>query len=136
MNNNEQKFIEISLCAYAAGFAIQFEENSSETSENEGLLLYGGGTVCDDHFTDDAAHAICRELGFGKAISWRSGNFWGVIQDRKPIHLDDVQCSGDRLWSSCSFSTTHNCGHGEDVFLTCQGKWNVLSVCNLTRLFS
>ncbi|KAL5268609.1 hypothetical protein ACHWQZ_G002453 [Mnemiopsis leidyi] len=102
------------------GFAIQFEENSSETAENEGLLLYGGGTVCDDYFNDDAANAICRELGFGKAISWRNGYLWGVIQDRKPIHLDDVQCSGDRRWSSCSFSTTHNCGHGEDVFLTCQ----------------
>ena len=30
-----------------------------------GLLLYDGGTVCDDNFDDNAAHAICNELGLG-----------------------------------------------------------------------
>ena len=100
---------------------MQYEENSSETAENEGLLLYKGGTVCYDYFTNDAADAICRELGLGKAISWRNGDLWPEIQNKKPIRLDDVECSARRVWSDCTFTEIHNCAHDEDVFLRCDG---------------
>ena len=50
----------------------------------EGLLLFNGGTVCSDHFNDDAAHAICRSMGFGRAINFRSGLRYGR-QQRKEI---------------------------------------------------
>ena len=91
-------------------------------SGEEGLLLFGGGTVCDDYFNDNAANAICRELGFGNAVQWRSGRNWGSVQSSKSINLDDVKCSSDGLWSSCTYLERHNCGHSEDVFLTCHGK--------------
>ena len=40
------------------------------TSSDGGLLLFEGGTVCNDNFNDNAALAICLEMGF-----WKSG-FW------------------------------------------------------------
>ena len=89
--------------------------------KEDGLLLYGGGTVCDDDFNYKSANAICRELGFGAASLWKSGVNWGSVQTNKPINLNNVVCSEDGLWSSCRHSVSHNCVHNEDVFLECQG---------------
>lgn len=71
-------------------------------------------------------------MGHYGHTSWTSGSKWNIQSDRD-IKLDDVACdNGD--WSSCSFSTSHNCGHSEDVFLQCAdvGK----SACSLTHLSS
>ena len=82
--------------------------------------MYNGGTVCDDGFSEDSANAICREMGYSGSSSWVSGSSYsyGENQTSLDITLDDVQCSDDD-WNSCSYSTSHNCGHSEDVFLTC-----------------
>ena len=40
------------------------------------------------------------------------------IQDNLDIKLDEVRCSGTD-WESCEYSEEHDCGHSEDVFLTC-----------------
>ena len=97
-----------------------------------GLLLYEGGTVCDDHFDDDSANAICIEMGYLRFTSWRSDGdelSYGGIQDSIDITLDDVECSNDD-WKACSYSTeSHDCLHSEDVFLSCRsgnGKWKSL----------
>ena len=87
-----------------------------------GLLLYKGGTVCDDFFNDNAANAICKLMNFTSASRWTGAegkNFH--IQRNYDIKLDDVECYGED-WKSCSYSEYHNCGHGEDVFLSCKGK--------------
>ena len=49
-----------------------------------GLLLYNGGTVCDDAFDDDSAAAICNEMGLG-------GSFFLTIQvySHHPIYRVD-----------------------------------------------
>ena len=86
----------------------------------EALLTYRGGTVCDDYFSDNAATAICREMGFPGAESWSSGQRYEQ-QSSMQITLDDVSCSGDE-WDSCEYRTEHNCGHSEDIFLHCSGK--------------
>ena len=90
-----------------------------------GLLLYKGGTVCNDNFNDNAANAICREMGHSRSTSWKSGidPLFGENQTSLDITLDDVTCS-DNDWKSCSYSTLHNCGHNEDVFLSCQAGKN------------
>ena len=88
-----------------------------------GLLLYSGGTVCDDGFSDTSAHAICRELGFNSSSNWTSVNDqpgW-EIQARYGIKLDDVNCDSFE-WNSCDYSTSENCKHNEDVLLTCSCK--------------
>ena len=80
------------------------------TGTEEGLLLYNGGTVCDDSFNDNAANAICREMGFDRAQNWNSHTTW-TIQSRYEIVLDDVSCDEDGTWDTCTFVETHNCGH-------------------------
>ncbi|XP_063684045.1 uncharacterized protein LOC134818431 isoform X2 [Bolinopsis microptera] len=84
-----------------------------------GLLMNNGGKVCDDDFSTNSADAICRKMGYPGHLQWTSGDKW-TIQSSLEITLDDVLCSSGE-WSSCSFSTTHNCGHSEDVFLQCNG---------------
>ena len=90
-----------------------------EDANQEGLLLYYGNTVCDDAFNDDSADAICREMGYPGATSWRYGEFLS-IQSVLAVGLDNVVCTSDS-WESCSYITDHNCGHDEDVHLTCGG---------------
>ena len=90
-------------------------------SGERGLLIFNSGTVCDDGFGDSEAGAICREMGQGGAESWESGVLYPDLQETLEITLDNVNCA-QQTWSSCSYLETHNCGHSEDVFLTCSGK--------------
>ena len=39
------------------------------------------------------------------------------------ILIDDVQCTGSEYnLMSCSYTSSHNCGHHEDAGVTCAGK--------------
>ena len=96
--------------------------NSSESEitspEVEGLLIYNGGTVCDDKFNFNSAHAICKQMGFVGSKGWRIGERFSIQQGYR-IALDNVECKRDD-WSTCSYlSDYHDCDHQEDVFLTC-----------------
>ena len=108
------------ICKFSA-FSLLNKDESLTRGEQEGLLIFGGGTVCDDNFSTNSANAICRELGFSAAAQWRSGVNWGSIQTSKPVHLDNVVCSEGGSMSSCTFSEISNCFHEKDIFLTCQG---------------
>ena len=59
-------------------------------SSDSGLLLFEGGTVCDDYFNDNAALAICLEMGFWKAGSWEGGSL-DPIQVFNIISFDRYQ---------------------------------------------
>ena len=98
------------------------DENGNDVPDDEkGLLLYKGGTVCDDKFDYNAAHSICKEMGSPGAQSWESGIKKFDSQDNLDIKLDDVLCLDDHKWLSCSYSESgHNCDHSEDVFLSCK----------------
>ena len=102
-------------------FRIVDEDGNDITEGGRGLLLYKGGTVCDDDFNDYAAFAICKEVGYVSGITWESGtgNYFSFQEDLE-INLNDVRCS-ENIWSSCSYSESHNCSHSEDIFLTCLG---------------
>merc|ERR1719232_841679 len=89
--------------------------------QREGLLLFNGGTVCDDGFSMNAAHAVCRTMGYRHATRYRNGLVYGSFQSRKRIGLDEVICSSSH-WASCRSTTRHNCRHREDILLTCQGQ--------------
>ena len=105
---------------YGSGFNLIDSDGTEIGAGERGLLLYNGGTVCDDSFSENSANAICREMGYIGAFNWVSGGEYslGRTQDSLDITLDDVSCGGDD-WDSCSYSTVDNCGHSEDVFLTC-----------------
>ncbi|XP_063678471.1 multiple epidermal growth factor-like domains protein 6 [Bolinopsis microptera] len=97
--------------------------NTITTEGEEGLLLYNGGTVCDDHYDTDnnASNAVCKLMGFEAFSSHTNSHKWKSLQDSYSITLDQVKCSSTE-WSSCTYvDSTHDCGHGEDVFLTCRG---------------
>ena len=87
-------------------------------SGERGLLLFYGGTVCDDGFDNNAADAICGMMGFSGSVSWISGDYFD-IQEELEIKLDDIDCT-DETWSSCDYAKQNNCGHSEDVFLSCE----------------
>ena len=86
------------------------------------------GTVCDDYllFSDGAeyhdrsvraAQSACHTLGFsGGSIETYSGRMSG------PVWMDDVACaSSETHFLDCSHAGwgIENCGHDEDVLLTC-----------------
>ena len=98
-------------------FTLVDSEGSEIGGEQLGLLLYKGGTVCDDYFDHTAADAICKYMGYTDAIRWTVHRSM-VIQNDLMINLDDVECSSAE-WEGCSFSEDHNCRHSEDVFLNC-----------------
>ncbi|XP_007889720.2 neurotrypsin [Callorhinchus milii] len=90
---------------------------------HEGQLevYFGGhwGSVCDDGWTEQNSHVVCRQLGFRFAQRPPEGQFG---RGTGPIHLDDVNCSGQELsLSSCSRSEwgKHDCSHQEDVAIVC-----------------
>ena len=89
-----------------------------------------GATVCDWHFSDYSASAICREMGYKQAADWTSGYPYDRdYQDRFDITLSEVRCD-NKDWKSCSYSTnTRDCDHWEDVLLTCTG-----TCCNTSTI--
>lgn len=101
----------------SAEFRLVDDYGNSVGDNERGLLLYNGGTVCDDHFDQTAANAICIEMGFSGAVTWASGSYF-ESQYEFTIGLDEVHCESN-LWESCTWRTDHDCSHNEDVFLTC-----------------
>merc|ERR1712003_356128 len=94
--------------AIQASFTLVDWRGRRINGQQEGLLLYRGGTVCDDYFSMNSAHAICRTMGFDHATRWRHGQVYGSFQSRKRILLDNVRCSSTH-WASCRSSGSHNC---------------------------
>ena len=63
---------------------------------------------------------MCKEMGYECAMSWKSAESWD-IQSSYTIALDNVYCESDNF-TQCTFDLNHNCGHSEDLFLTCSYK--------------
>jgi len=81
------------------------------------------GTVCDDGFTDAAVKVVCYSLGFG--YIGREVNIDAYGMGEGTIWLDDIECSGtEEHISNCSHRGwgSHNCGHHEDVAISCVGE--------------
>ena len=65
-------------------------------------------------------------MGYSGARSWRFGMSWGTYR----ISLDDMNCTeGD--WGSCSYTTSHNCVHDKDIFISCHSDQGNSSNLNL-----
>ncbi|XP_078329359.1 thrombospondin-2-like isoform X3 [Crassostrea virginica] len=77
------------------------------------------GTVCDDNFDMEDAHVVCKSLGFIRATAVHPSATLG--EGSGLILMDDVNCAGtEGSIFDCSYITNHNCGHHEDVGVTCQ----------------
>ncbi|XP_057353048.1 lysyl oxidase homolog 3 isoform X3 [Manis pentadactyla] len=79
------------------------------------------GTICDDDFTLQAAHVLCRELGFTEATGWTHSAKYGPGTGR--IWLDNLSCSGtEQSVNECTFRGWGNsdCTHDEDAGVICK----------------
>ena len=82
--------------------------------------------MCDDGFSDVGASAICNEMGYDSSvITWANSNLFDSVQQSYEIAMDDVECQTDNF-AECTYITSNNCAHSEDLYLTCgtgSGKW-------------
>ncbi|XP_011801481.1 PREDICTED: lysyl oxidase homolog 3 isoform X3 [Colobus angolensis palliatus] len=79
------------------------------------------GTICDDDFTLQAAHVLCRELGFTEATGWTHSAKYGPGTGR--IWLDNLSCSGtEQSVAECASRGWGNsdCTHDEDAGVICK----------------
>uniref|UniRef100_A0A5F5PXX0 Lysyl oxidase homolog n=2 Tax=Equus TaxID=9789 RepID=A0A5F5PXX0_HORSE len=79
------------------------------------------GTICDDDFTLQAAHVLCRELGFTEATGWTHSAKYGPGTGR--IWLDNLSCSGtEKSVTECASRGWGNsdCTHDEDAGVICK----------------
>ena len=104
--NDHTKDVFLTCSGDRSPFTLVNFSGAQVSGQQQFLLLYNGGTVCGDHFNDTSAHAICRDMGYFGAASWRTA--WPFDKSEYDITLDDVKCSeGD--WRSCTYTTSHNC---------------------------
>ena len=119
--NDHTKDVFLTCSGDRSPFTLVNFFGSQVSGQQQFLLLYNGGTVCGDHFSDTSAHAICRDMGYFGAKSWRMGeSSWSLGSSEVEYHiaLDDVSCTAND-WLSCSYTTSHNCVHGQVIYLSC-----------------
>ena len=44
------------------------------------------GSVCNEHFTIEAANVVCRQLGFDQALDYTPGGYFGQFTDLAHSH--------------------------------------------------
>ncbi|XP_063675866.1 scavenger receptor cysteine-rich type 1 protein M130-like [Bolinopsis microptera] len=124
--NDHTKDVFLTCSGTRSPFTLVNYSGSQVSGDQQFLVLYNGGTVCGDQFSHNSAQAICKDMGYYGAKTWRRGNSsWstGSAKVEYRIALDDVNCSRQN-WKSCSYSTSHDCKHGQVIYLSCMLKPN------------
>ena len=92
-------------------------------------VYYNGnwGTVCNDGWDLNDAQVVCRQLGFGPALTTRNKDF------SSKICLHDLNCTGsESTIEGCSHSgwRIQDCDHEESAGLVCAASnGNIRSCC-------
>lgn len=88
--------------------------------------------VCDDSWDMTDASVVCRQLGWGNAVSALGSVQFG--RGSGTLWLDDINCNGlERVLSECSLRAWGecNCGHDEVAGVLCSGEDGVCLICAL-----
>ncbi|XP_074506653.1 scavenger receptor cysteine-rich domain-containing protein DMBT1-like [Sebastes fasciatus] len=102
---------------------VRLVNSNNPCSGRVEILQHGHwGTVCDDFWSLNDAHVVCRQLGCGRALSAPKYARFG--QGTGPIWLDNLQCTGNETsLTDCPHPGLgkHNCAHREDAGVICEG---------------
>ncbi|XP_038069987.1 deleted in malignant brain tumors 1 protein-like [Patiria miniata] len=85
--------------------------------------VYDGrwGTVCDRGWDMNDAQVVCRQLGYGDAVSAWKGAHFGTDFFRGPI-VDNVRCLGDENFLyECQLFRSGSCGSRHEAGVSCSG---------------
>ncbi|KAK2162812.1 hypothetical protein LSH36_91g05013 [Paralvinella palmiformis] len=80
------------------------------------------GKVCDDGWNLDAAHVVCKSLGFARALMAATASHFGGDFSDYDFWLDDVRCAGSEMrLTECQHASwgVHNCHHNENAGVFC-----------------
>nr|XP_014353548.1 PREDICTED: scavenger receptor cysteine-rich domain-containing group B protein-like [Latimeria chalumnae] len=96
--------------------------NGTHPCEGRVEVFHNGvwGTVCDDSWDMNDASVVCKQMGCGVAIQYKTYAYFGY--GTGPVLLDDVECFGnepDIFTCSNPGWGNHDCGHHEDVGVIC-----------------
>ena len=84
------------------------------------------GTISDDGWDHAAARVVCRQLGYGDAVSALGSAWFGEGSETQKIWLDNVVCNGKELsLLECAHSAwgdTAQDSHKEDAGVVCAGQ--------------
>jgi len=134
------------MCKCTCGYAGNKCELQTKSVEDGAIRLVDGstpyegrieifhagrwGTICDDRWTMNNAKVACKQLGYGKAISWVRAAGFGQGLGTQPLMLDNLVCTGfeDKV-SNCGHAgwEVSNCVHSEDVGVKCEPPSRILS---------
>ena len=94
------------------------------------------GTVCNDFWDQKDSLVVCRQLGYSSVENVFNALESHEIGDQgMDIWLDNVHCVGNETrLADCRRNAwgDNNCGHGEDVALTCSSAGRPIhTLCNI-----
>ncbi|XP_010140412.1 PREDICTED: scavenger receptor cysteine-rich domain-containing group B protein [Buceros rhinoceros silvestris] len=112
--------------------------SGTDTCQGRVEIFYRGswGTVCDDDWGLSDASVVCKQVGCGQALDYKSNAYFGYGTGH--ILLDNVNCDGSEPFLSACYSLgwgIHNCGHHEDAGVICTGL-DTSTVTSFTTLVS